>query len=135
VVATLAVAGCAKDPAVEVAASRAKSSAEVAGFVVQDEPGGERRVVLDVAIRSDARPAPEGLTLDVSIAGPGGQERERKRIWVATPGLGPGGIQVSVPLEGVDYRPGDGYWVEVRSPVPPAERGEYREFAAAGAGR
>jgi hypothetical protein len=129
----LAPAACGRSGADDVAARRAKTTAEVTGFVVQDQPGGERRIVLDLTVRSEAKPPLEGVTLDVSIAGPDGKERERRRIWVETRGLGPGGIQLSVPLEDVDYRPGDGYWVEVRNPVPAAERGEYREFAAGGA--
>jgi hypothetical protein len=131
--AALALASCGGDRVAEVEARRARTTAEVTGFVVQDQPGGERRVVLDVLVRSQAKPPLDGVTLDVSIAGADGKERDRRRVWVDTPGAGPGGVQVSVPLEGVDYRPGDGYWAEVRSPVPAAERGDYRELAGAGA--
>jgi len=127
----LALAGCAGDPAAEIEARRARYSAELGGFTVRDQPGEERRVILDVLVRFDGKQPLPGLTLDVSIADAGGKERERRRVWIETVGAGPGGVQLSVPLEDVEYRPGDGFWVEVRSAIPAAERGDYREFGAA----
>lgn len=121
---------CAGDPAREVAARRAKYTAQLAGFVVRDEPGRAKpQVVLDVLVSGGSKPPLPGLTLDVSMAGADGKEKLVRRVWVETATVGAGGEQKTVTLDDVDYQPGDGFWVEVRQAIPAAERGEYREFA------
>ncbi|MCM2270064.1 MAG: hypothetical protein NDJ75_08175, partial [Thermoanaerobaculia bacterium] len=106
--------------------------AAVTGFLVRDEPGAERpRILLDVTVRGEARPPLPGITLDVSMADGGGREKARRLVWVDTSALGPGGEQTTLTLEGLEFAPGDGFWVEVRTPVPAAERGDYREFGGA----
>jgi hypothetical protein len=125
------LAACAGDPARAVEARRAKYRATLSGFVVKDEPGRERpQVVLDVLVAGGAKPPLSGLTLDVSIAGADGREKTRRRVWVETATVGVSGESKAIVLDDVDYRPGDGFWVEVRTPVPPGERGDYREFGA-----
>jgi hypothetical protein len=131
----LASLACAGDPAQEIERRRAGYSASLAGFMIRDDPGSERpQVLLDVTVRGEAKPPLAGITLDVSMADAGGREKARRRVWVDTSALGPGGEQTTLTLEGLDFAPGDGFWVEVRTPVPPAERGEYRELSAAGGG-
>jgi hypothetical protein len=122
-------AACAGDPIAELEAHRARYEVDLLGFVVEEDPvAGTSRVLLDVLVRGDAEMSLPGITLEVSIAGPTGAEKEHRRVWVETVGVGPGGEQVSLPLEGLDYQAGDGFHVAVRSPVPVAERGDYREF-------
>lgn len=131
--AALILAACAGDPAAEVERRRAGYSATLTGFLVRDEPGATRpKILLDVTVRGESKPPLAGITLDVSMADGSGQEKVRRRVWVDTSAVGPGGEQTTLTLDGLDFTPGDGFWVEVRTPVPPAERGDYREFAEAG---
>jgi hypothetical protein len=131
--AALAAAACAGDPVQEVERRRAAYEAELTGFLVRDDPAAERpTIVLDVLVRGEAKPPLAGLTLDISMADAAGREKARRRAWVDTRGIGPGGVQTAVTLEGLEYATGDGFWVEVRSPIPAAERGEYREFGGGG---
>jgi hypothetical protein len=132
------VVACApSDPAARVERERARYSAEISGsgFVVKDVPGHERpEVLLDVLLRNDGRGTLPGVTLDISMAGPGGAEKTHRRVYVDARGADPGGKQVSLTLEDLPYEQGDGFSVEVRSAVPPADRGEYREFATSAGG-
>jgi hypothetical protein len=102
--------------------------------VVQGEPVPIRQdVLLDILIQSRSEEPLAGLTLDVTQVDGEQREKGHYRIWVSTAGIGKGrGQSVSHRLEGVDYREGDGFHVEVRHPVPLAERGLYRELAAGG---
>ncbi len=66
-----------------------------------------------------------------SVAGSGGAEKARRRLWVDTSGIDKGvEVQVTATVADLDYQPGDGFHVEVRHPIPVAERGDYREFGA-----
>jgi len=127
-----ALAACGGDPALDVERRRAAYDATVTGFLVREEPEAERpKILLDVTVRGDARPPLPGITVDVSMVDGAQREKARRRVWIDTSALGPGGEQTTLVLEGLDFVPGDGFWVEVRTPVPPAERGDYREFAEA----
>jgi len=129
----LAASGCGGDPVEELQARRARYEAELTGFVVRDEPAAARPdILLDVLVRGTAEPPLERLTLDISMAGADGAERMHRRVAVDVHGVGPGGSQMAVTLEEVDYRPGDGFWVEVRVPIPAADRAEYVEFEGVG---
>lgn len=89
-------------------------------------------VMLDILISTEAAEPLPGLTLDVSQGGPQG-EKATYRIWVNTSKVTRGsGTQISHVLEGIDYEEGDGFHVEVRTPVPETERGDYAEFSQAG---
>jgi hypothetical protein len=89
-------------------------------------------VVLDIVIRNQNDTQLAGLTLDVSQAGADGAEKGHWRAGIDSSKIGRGpGTQVTYTLRGVDYQQGDGFHVEVRNPVPPADRGDYREFSAA----
>jgi hypothetical protein len=127
-----AILACAGDPGRAIEARRAKYEASLSGFVVKDAPGAEHpTVVLDVLVHGDARPPLSRLTLDISMADSSGKEKNHLRRAVDTGTVGPGGEQIAISLDGLDYVEGDGFWVEVRSPVPPAERGDYVEFRSA----
>ncbi|KAB2965743.1 MAG: hypothetical protein F9K18_06315 [Thermoanaerobaculia bacterium] len=124
-------AACARDPARRIEAARARYSATVQSFVVRDDPEASRQqIVLDVLVEwKGGEPLP-GLTLDVSMIDPGGREKARRRVYADVSRVDRGGAQVSLVLEEVPYAAGDGFSVEVRGPVPAAERGDYREFAS-----
>jgi hypothetical protein len=102
-----------------------------------DEPvepvTGPVTVLVDVLVSTTATETLDGLTLDVFHADAQQDVKENRRVWIDTSGVvrGPG-TQFTIELEDVDYEEGDGFSVEVRSPVPEAERSEYREFQEAG---
>ncbi|GMU67416.1 MAG: hypothetical protein AMXMBFR36_36900 [Acidobacteriota bacterium] len=122
---------CAGDPGAEVESRRGDYTATLQSFVVQDDPGtGTQRIVLDVLVDWSGRKSLPGLTLDVSMADPAGTEKVRRRVWIETAQLRRGGEQLALVLDGLPWEPGDGFFVEVRSRVPAAERGQYREFGA-----
>lgn len=110
----------------------------------------QQNVLLDILIRNKNKGTPlPGLTLEVAQLGAGGitpgqpmtwdeiesspQRKQTWRIYVDTSTIGRGpGTSVTHLLEDVaGYEPEDGFVVTVRNPVPPAERGEYREFTEA----
>jgi hypothetical protein len=125
-------AACAGDPVARLEARRARYTATVQSFVVRDEaePGGQPKIVLDLLIEhDDTGEALPGITLDVSMADSSGTEKAHRRIWVDTSRVGPGGAQTSLQLDDLPYQPGDGFFAEVRSPVPAGDRSDYREFS------
>lgn len=90
-------------------------------------------VLLDILIQSRSLEPLAGLTLDVSQADSAGAEKAHYRIWVDTSSVVKGrGHQILHRIEDIDYEEGDGFHVEVRHPVAPEERSEYREFSATG---
>ncbi len=126
--------GCgAANPAQRVEALRSHYDAELsgAGFVVRDDPAsGKREILLDVLVRWEGHERLPGITLDVSMGDATGKEKAARRVWVDTSKLDRGpGEQTTLTLTDLPYQPGDGFFVEVRSPIPAAERGDYREFA------
>jgi len=126
-----ASSACAGDPVRELELRRSAYSASVSGFVLRDEPARARpEVVLDVTVEGQSRPPLPGITVDVSMVDASEAEKAHRRVWVDLAGAGPDGAQVALTFDDLDYAPGDGFWVEVRVPVPDAERGEYREFEA-----
>ena len=102
------------------------------GFVVRDDPAtGKQEIVLDVLVQWDGSQPLDGVTVDLSVADAAGREKAVRHLWVDTRGLGKGpGKQVTLTLTDLPYQAGDGFFVEVRAPIPAAERGDYREFAA-----
>ena len=88
-------------------------------------------VLLDFLIHNEGSGTLDGVTVDLTIADPDGNEKERRLLWVDTTGLTKGSQrQVAHELTDVAYVEGDGFHVEVRNPVPMEERGDYREFDA-----
>jgi len=128
--------GCGDRGPERVARIRAQYEARLNGFVVRDLPAeGEtparQEILLDILVRRDGRDSLAGLTLDLSVAGAGGAEKARRRLRVDTSGIDKGvEVQVTATVADLDYQPGDGFHVEVRHPIPVAERGDYREFGA-----
>lgn len=89
--------------------------------------------LLDILIQNRANEPLPGLTLDVTLVDADKNEKARYRPYMDTSGLLKGrGESFIHRVEDVPYEPGDGFHVEVRHPIPAAERGEYREFSAAG---
>lgn len=89
-------------------------------------------VLLDIVIRHDSFDKLDGITVDITMA-EGERELQVWRAWFDTTGIEKGpGVQFSHTLENVDYLPGYGFSAEIRYPVPPEERSEYREFAELG---
>lgn len=127
--------------------------AEAAGEEVEGAEGAieepvpvTTKIVLDLLIRNENKENLPGLTLEVAQMAEGGpeqgtwdeivaspQHKASWRIWVDTSSIGRGpGTSVTHLLENVEgYAPGDRFVVTVRHPVPPGERGDYREFAEA----
>ncbi|MDE2851722.1 MAG: hypothetical protein OYL92_07210 [Acidobacteriota bacterium] len=88
-------------------------------------------VLLDFLIHNEGSGTLDGVTVDLTIAGPDGNEKERHLLWVDTTGLTKGSQrQVAHELTDVAYVEGDGFHVEVRHPIPMEERGDYAEFDA-----
>lgn len=116
------------------------------GEEVVEEVPVRQDVVLDILVRHSNRENLPGITVEVAQLGEAAAEEmsweeiesspERKatwRVYVDTAAIGRGqGNSVVYTLEDVDgVDPGDRFVVTVRKPVPPAERGQYREFAEA----
>ena len=98
------------------------------GFVVRDDPAtGKQEIVLDVLVQFDGRSRSTASPSIVSVADAAGREKAVRHLWVDTRGLGKGpGKQVTLTLTDLPYQAGDGFFVEVRAPIPAAERGDYR---------
>jgi hypothetical protein len=130
---------------VEPAEAAGEEGAEPGEAILEPVPVATK-IVLDVLIRNENRENLPGLTLEVAQMAEGGpeqgtwdeivaspQHKASWRIWVDTSSIGRGpGTSVTHLLENVEgYAPGDRFVVTVRHPVPPGERGDYREFAEA----
>ena len=132
---TLIVAGCGRDAQLRVSEARLRYAVRPGGFVVHDLPAtasepARQIVVLEVVVRRLSQPKLAGLTLDVSLRDARGREKDHRRVWVDTSRIPNDGEEKhDLRLEGVSFAPGDRFRVEIRHPVPVAERGNYREFA------
>lgn len=88
-------------------------------------------VMLDILVHNEGSGTLDGITVDLTIAGPDSVEKERRLLWIETAGLVKGSqSQVVHELHDVAYTEGDGFHVEVRRPILLEERGDYREFDA-----
>lgn len=91
-------------------------------------------VILDILISRDTRSSLPGVTVDVIQVDSDENPKNTWRVYVDAQDVTPGpGTQITHRVEDADVAPGDGFHVEVRHPVPPDERGEYREFQIHGA--
>ena len=89
-----------------------------------------QRVLLDILIQHDSNEKLPGITVEISMADPDGQEKNHWRAWFDTSNIEKANVtQFTHILEDVSYEEGDGFYVDIRHPVPEAERGEYKEFA------
>lgn len=118
----------ASEAAGEQPSAEAAASAE---FAPETEIALRQRVHLDILIQHRSPERLPGLTVDISMADSGGREKGSWRAWFDTSNMAEATVtQFTHILEDVGYEEGDGFFVEVRHPVPVEERGEYREFAA-----
>ena len=125
----IALGACAGDPVAELEARRSSYTATLGGFVVHDLPGAPKpRIELDLLVAGGSQPPLAGLTLDVALVSAEGQERHRRRVWLALDRVAPQGSRQTLAIDDLDYAPGDRFTVELRSPVPAPERAEYLEF-------
>ncbi len=125
----------AEDAAEDVVAEEptAEDAAEAAEGEAEEVEASRQNVVLDILVRHDSNKKLPGITVDIYQEGADGTQKQQWRLWVETADLEKGNIQqVRHVIEGIDYVEGDRFAVEVRHPIPAAERGEYKEFAAAG---
>ena len=73
---------------------------------------------------------PSSCAVDISMVDAGEQEKNHWRVWFDTADIEKANVtQFTHILEDVSYEEGDGFFVEVRHPVPEEERGDYREFS------
>lgn len=129
----------------EAAAEQAPAETEEAalgGELIEEVPV-RQDVVLDILVRHGNRENLPGLTVEVAQLGEGASEemsweeiesssKATWRVYLDTAAIGRGhGNSVIHKLEDIDVAPGDRFVVTVRDPVPPADRGDYREFSEA----
>lgn len=91
----------------------------------------EETVRLDILIQHRSDEILPGLTVDVSMVDSSENEKGHWRVWFDTSEVTKATVtQFTHILEDVGYEEGDGFFVEVRHPVPADERSEYREFSS-----
>lgn len=85
---------------------------------------------LDVLIQHRSQERLPGITVDISMIDSSQAEKGHWRVWFDTSDVTKATVtQFTHVLEDVGYEEGDGFFLEVRHPVPVEERGEYREFS------
>ncbi|MCP4205051.1 MAG: hypothetical protein GY769_24345 [bacterium] len=90
-------------------------------------------VRVDILIQHDSPEKLPGITLDLEMVDAQEVLKDSWKVWVDTSELPKAtGSQFTHVLEDIDYAEGDGFSVDVRSYVPPEERGQYKEFAGLG---
>ncbi len=90
-------------------------------------------VLIDILLQHDSSERLPLITLDISMVDPDQVEKGHWRIQVETADLPKAtGSQFTHELVDIEYVEGDAFSVEVRHPVPAAERGEYPEFSNLG---
>jgi hypothetical protein len=97
------------------------------------EPMGEveveQKVRLDILIQHRSEERLPGITVDISMVDSDQVEKNHWRVWFDTSEVPKATVtQFTHILEDVGYEEGDGFFLEVRHPIPVEERGEYREF-------
>lgn len=97
------------------------------------EPIGpeERTIFFDLIVQLDGDRSLPGITLDLTQADASGAEKKAWKRYVELPKMIKGQTQQVSFEEELEFEEGDQFSVELRTPVPPAERGEYRELAEA----
>lgn len=111
------------------------ADSEMEGEIMMIEPVGPRPVdiFLDLIVRFDGEEPLPGITLDVSQVNAAGEDKNSWRHFLEIPTIIKSETkQVSFTLEDVLFEEGDQFSVVLAKSVDPAERGEYREFAASG---
>lgn len=91
-----------------------------------------QRVRLDLLVQHRSNEKLPGITVDVSMVDSSETEKGHWRVWVDTSEVTKATVtQFTHILEDVMYEEGDGFFAEIRHPIPADERGEYREFSQA----
>lgn len=117
-----------RPPGDEAAGDAALDGAEAADL--------EQDAILDILLRFNGTDPLPGITVDVTHADAAGNDKRVHLVYLDTSNVHRGTpTQIVHRLEDVPYEEGDGFHATVRSPIPPAERDLYREFAEAGEGR
>jgi len=97
---------------------------EMAAFEVRE------KVRLDILIQHRSVENLPGITVDISMVDSAEMEKGHWRAWFDTSNVTKATVtQFTHVLEEVGYEEGDGFFVEIRHPVPVEERGDYREFS------
>lgn len=120
----------APDAAAGVAeAAAAPEAGPEAGLTLAEPVPVRQDAILDILVSRRSHEALPGLTVDVEQIDGQGNAKRTWRVYLDTSDVlrGPG-VQVSHLIEDVDYEQGDGFFVEVRHPIPAGERADYREF-------
>lgn len=126
----MAVEEGAPEAGAEAAAPAGEATEGEDGIMVEDLVPVKQDVLLDLLVRNEnVRGSLPGLTLDITQIDAAGNEKAHWRAWIDTSGIQRGpGEQLIHELEDVEFEEGDTFEVELRTPVPPGERGEYQEF-------
>lgn len=122
---------------VEVPEAGAGEEGEEGVAAADGEVPVRQDVILDILVSRQSREALPGITVDIEHVGPKPERavKETYRAYLDTSGVHRGvAAQLVHRLEDVEYVEGDGFHVEVRHPVPPEERHQYREFQEAAEG-
>ena len=100
------------------------------GVAAQQAPPKVRTdAILDVMVTTTSDEPLPGVTIDVEHFDASRRAKSRSTVWVDTSRLSNGqSTQVSHVLENVAWDTGDTFTVSVRTPIPEAERADYREF-------
>ena len=119
-----------------VEAMEPEPEAEAEGEMAEEmepAPPANPNVLLDILIQHDSPDILPGITVDISMADADGNPKGAWKVWFDTSKV----LKANVTpythvLEDVPYVEGDGFFAEIRHPIPVEERGEYKEFSSAG---
>jgi len=90
------------------------------------------KVRLDILIQHRSDENLPGVTVDITMVDSAEVEKGHWRAWFDTSEVAEATVtQFTHILEDVGYEEGDGFFVEIRHPIPVEERGDYREFSDA----
>ena len=124
------------EEATEEGAEAMEPEAEAEGEMAEEmepAPPANPNILLDILIQHDSPEILPGITVDISMADPEGNQKGAWKVWFDTSKM----LKANVTpythvLEDVPYVEGDGFFAEIRHPIPVEERGEYKEFSTAG---
>ena len=101
--------------------------------IMDEEVTMVQNASLDLILQHDNTEMLPGITVEIIMADANEQEKGHWQLWVDTSTLRKANqLQLVHVLEDVPYVEGDMFAAEIRSPIPPEERGNYQEFTSAG---
>lgn len=87
-------------------------------------------IMLDILIQHDSPTILPGVTVDITHVDADKNEKGSWKVWFDTSTVKKANVtQYTHVLEDVPYVEGDGFFAEVRHPVPAEERSQYRELS------